>query len=146
MATRRHTKTSSSNYASTDKRDTSETHDPSIDAQMQFYEKIAGYVQRHPEFVEELQRKMEEEEKSMYSSKNELNNEQYLGESDKDEPEEKGSLKNIFNLDSQRINLIADELAGLLFSKDKSSKSLLEKTVEDTFSNAVRNYLSKYAE
>jgi hypothetical protein len=146
MSTRKHTQKTSSNYAPTDKRNASEIQDPLVDAQIQFYEKIANYVQRHPEFVEELQRKIEEEEKSMYSSKKGINNDQYLGVSEKDEPEEKDGLKNIFELDSQKINLIADELSGLLFSKDKSNKSLLEKTVEDTFSNAVKNYLSKYVE
>lgn len=97
-----------------------------------FYEKVVSYVQRHPEFVEELQRRIEEEEKG-YDAGQEKR------------ADDSGKKKRIFGLDEEKISRISDELSGMLFDRDKSNRSVLEKTVQDAFSGMVRNYLSKYA-
>jgi hypothetical protein len=117
--------------------------------QILFYEKVASYVSRHPEFVDELQRRMEEEEKIISEEKSEEKSKSYSGKENYDagnENKDKKSKKGIFNLDEERINTISEELSGLLFDKDSSNKSVLEKTVQGAFSNMVQTYLSKYAE
>jgi hypothetical protein len=123
--------------------------------QILFYEKVASYVSRHPEFVEELQKRMEEEEnnisrektsgksKEKYSSSNKS---YAAGENNEKNAQNKDQkIKGIFKLDEEKINTISKELSGMLFDKDGSNKSVLETTVQDAFSSMVKNYLSKYA-
>lgn len=95
-----------------------------------FYEKVAAYVNRHPEFVEDLQRRIEDEEKEYGSGREKKNDDR--------------KKKSIFVLDEDKVNRISEEISGMLFDRDKSSKSVLEKTVEDAFSGMVKKYLSKY--
>jgi len=106
----------------------------SQNAQMEFYEKVVSYFQRHPEYVLELQKKIEEEE--VYSERKENK------AKEKSDEKSKGFLK----LDEKRINTIADELSGLFFDRNSSEKSVLEVTIQDAFSNVVKNYLSKYSD
>ena len=101
--------------------------------QIKFYEKIADYVRRHPEFVDELQRRIDEEEKGYSKSREE-------------KAEDTGKKKGIFTLDEEKINRISDELSGMLFDRKENSKSALETTLQDAFSGMVKKYLSKYAD
>ncbi len=110
--------------------------------QVLFYQKVADYVRRHPEFVDELQNRIEEEEKRMGGNREKKEYKQCREEKGKEEKRR----KNFMSLDDEKINTIADELSGMIFSRDGSNCSLLEKTVQDAFSGMVKNYLSKYAE
>lgn len=107
--------------------------------QIEFYNKVINYFQRHPEYVLELQRKIDEEEKTLYGE-SEKKNEKNRGK----KKDEKG--KRFLGLDEKRINTIADELSGMIFERKSSGKSVLESTVQDAFSNIVKNYLSKYSD
>jgi hypothetical protein len=114
-------------------------------------EKVANYVSRHPEFIDEILKRMEEEEKGSsggklteYSAKDNYSGENNHNENKGNEDKRGKIKKGIFSLDEEKINTISEELSGLLFKRDESNKSVLEKTVQDAFSGMVKNYLSKY--
>lgn len=114
-----------------------------VNNEMEFYERIAGYINRHPEFVEELQRRMKAEEQSESSYKDDahLNNDY----SNASEAKSDGKKKGFMQLDEEKINRISDELSGMLFEKDALNKSALEIALQEAFCGLVKNYLSKYS-
>ncbi|MFA6073444.1 MAG: hypothetical protein WC758_05000 [Candidatus Woesearchaeota archaeon] len=107
----------------------------SEEEQMKFYTKVAEYISKHPEFVNELEQKISEEEKSKNES------------SDNEKKDLGYFMKNGFsNIKEKDISGLSSEIAGFIFNREKENKSLLEKTLENATMNLVSGYLSKYAQ
>jgi hypothetical protein len=95
-------------------------------SQEEVLEKIIKYVACHPEFMDELERRIVEEEHPDLIPRD-MN---YL------------LRKGFRNLDAQDVEYLSNNFAGFLFPGNKK-KSKVEKTAEELLKNLLNSYLIK---
>ena len=104
------------------------TNAESEEDQLRFFMKVGTYIRNHPEFMEELEERIAEDENPEYK-KNDLN---YFM---------KKGFKGMKGVD---VESVASQVTSVFFEKDNNNKSLLEQTAQDAFSKLISGYLSKY--
>jgi len=97
----------------------------SEEEQIRFYTKVANYVKNHPEFVDELEVRINEEE-------NPVKDLSYF------------MKKGFNNLSDDDIEQVSSEISGIVFKKDKTNPSVFEKVSGDYFTKLISGYMSEY--
>jgi hypothetical protein len=108
-----------------DAKDKSEARRKIEEEQIKFYSKVANYVKNHPEFVQELELRIEEEE-------NPVKDLSYF------------MRKGFNNLSEEDIAQVSGEISGIVFKKDKPNRSVFEKVSEDYFTKLISGYMGEY--
>ncbi len=97
--------------------------------QEQIMRKVVSYMSRHPEFMQELELKVLEEEHPELVQRN-IN---YLMRKSIDGPK---------NLNDQDLEYVTKEFTNNFLFKDKSKRNFMEKTAEGSLKLLLKNYLS----
>jgi hypothetical protein len=117
--------------------------------QINFSLRVENYMRRHPEFLDELQRRMDEDELSVnnHVGSNQSDNKSTDRQKENRYTNNKENTKGISDfahLSESDMEKISGEISGLLFKKDESHKSFLEKKAEEAVSGMVYKYLSNF--